>query len=124
MEAGLSQSGRRRVIILDDDEAVRDSLEILLDTHGYEVTSFASARAFLESGAAEDGGCLILDLHLPDMSGFDVLRQLDGRMKVIMITARSDAATLRSAIEAGAMILLEKPFTDQLLVSSIERTAA
>ena len=123
MEAGLSQSGRRRVIILDDDEAVRDSLEILLDTHGYEVTSFASARAFLESGEVGRGACLILDLHLPDMSGFDVLRRLEGSMKVIMITARSDAATLRSAIEAGAMTLLEKPFTDQQLVSTIEKAA-
>ena len=119
----MSRPGPHRVIILDDDEAVRDSLEILLQTHGYEVTSFSSARAFLESGETGENGCLILDLHLPDMSGFDVLRQLDGRMKVIMITARSDAATKRNALEAGAMTLLEKPFTDELLVSTIERAA-
>ena len=113
-----------QVTILDDDEAVRDSLEILLQTHGYEVTSFGSARAFLSSDAARQGGCLILDLHLPDMSGFDVLRRLEGRMKVIMITARSDAATRRSALAAGAMALLEKPFTDEQLVGTIEQAAA
>ena len=119
----MARPGPGRVIILDDDEAVRDSLEILLQTYGYEVTSFGSARAFLDSGETGEGGCLILDLHLPDMSGFDVLRQLDGRMKVIMITARSDAATKRNALEAGAMTLLEKPFTDELLVRTIERAA-
>lgn len=119
----MPRRGPSRVIIVDDDEAVRDSLEILLQTHGYEVTSFASARAFLDSGESGEGSCLILDLHLPDMSGFDVLRQLEGRMKVIMITARSDAATKRNALEAGAMTLLEKPFTDALLVSTIERAA-
>jgi two-component system, LuxR family, response regulator FixJ len=117
----LSRPGPKRVIILDDDEAVRDSLAILLETHGYEVTSFASARAFLDSGETGEGGCLILDLHLPDMSGFDVLRKLEGRMKVIMITARSDAATRQNALDAGAMTLLEKPFTDELLVSTIQR---
>ena len=120
----MPRSGPTKVIILDDDEAVRDSLQILLETHGYDVVTFESARAFLASGEAESGGCLILDLHLPDMSGFDVLRQLGGRMKVIMITARSDAATRRNAIEAGAMSLLEKPFTEELLVRTIEQSAA
>jgi len=55
------------------------------------------------------------------MSGFDVLRKLEGRMRVIMITARSDAATKQNALAAGATTLLEKPFTDDLLVSTIER---
>ena len=119
----MERSGPEKVIILDDDEAVRDSLEILLETHGFKVITFGSARAFLESGEAKPGACLILDLHLPDMSGFDVLRQLGGLMKVIMITARSDAATKRNALEAGAMTLLEKPFDDRLLVSTIEQAA-
>jgi FixJ family two-component response regulator len=114
-----------RVIIVDDDDAVRDSLQILLETHDFPVVTFASGRAFLDSGAATQGGCLILDLHLPDMSGFDVLRRLgclSNGMKVIMITARSDAATRRNAIEAGAATLLEKPFGDELLVATIRQT--
>jgi two-component system response regulator FixJ len=118
---------RRRILVVDDDDAVRDSLEFLLEANGYAVTSFASGRAFLDSGAATAGGCLILDLHLPDMSGFDVLRQLDpvrAGLRVIMITARSDAATRANAMEAGAAILLEKPFTEELLVSTIEQVTA
>ena len=118
-----SAASARKIVIVDDDEAVRESLDILLQTHGYDVTTFGSARAFLTCPEARQAECLILDLHLPDMSGFDVLRQLGGGMKVVMVTARSDAATLRSALEAGATTLLEKPFSDELLVSSIEQAA-
>jgi FixJ family two-component response regulator len=112
------------IYIVDDDEAVRDSARILLEAHGYEVQIFAAGPEFL---AAFDGAlktCLILDINMPGMSGFEVLdlvRARWPRLPVIMITGRGDKAAKARALGNGAVALLEKPFGDVALVSAIEQ---
>lgn len=113
------------VYVVDDDDAVRDSLKILLESYDLVVRDFDSVPDFL--GTAEPAGpaCLVLDLHLPVMGGFDVmntLAQRGSRLPVIVITGRGDAQTKARALQAGAVAFLEKPVDDKSLMAAI-RTA-
>lgn len=119
-----SVGGRRKVCVVDDDEAVRDSMRILLESLGMEVTDFRSATDFLAQDGETDVGCLLLDLHMPGMTGLELLEHLrdEGtRLPTIIITGRSDPVLRERAIRAGALALLDKPVDGDLLVSSLER---
>jgi len=112
------------IFIVDDDDAVRDSLRFLLEAHGMTVQDFDSTADFAEAYRAHARACLILDLHLPLMSGLEFLasRGKDGlELPVIMVTGRGDDVSRARALELGAFAFLEKPVDDRELLSTIER---
>lgn len=101
------------IFIVDDDEGVRDSLRLLLECEGLEAHEFASCRQFLDAVGPGDGDCLIVDVHMPGMSGLELLecmRRRGNRLPVIAISGRSDAATRNRARAAGALAVVEKPY--------------
>jgi two-component system response regulator FixJ len=111
------------VYVVDDDDAVRDSLKILLESYDLAVRDFGSVADFLGALDATRASCLILDLHLPVMGGFDVmntLAQRGSRLPVIVITGRGDSQTKARALEAGAMAFLEKPVDERSLMNAIQ----
>jgi FixJ family two-component response regulator len=102
-----------RVYIVDDNEAVRASLRLLVELEGLSVEDFDSGRAFLDACGASPAGCLVLDVHMPDMSGIEVLETLRRRgivLPTILVTGRSDRSLRERARAAGAVRLVEKPF--------------
>lgn len=111
----------RPVYIVDDDEAVRDSIRLLLESSGIGARDFASADQFLASDLAEMG-CLLLDLHMPGISGLDLLRLLRARgvrRPVIVVSGRRDPVQDADVRAAGASALLSKPFDDQQLLDLV-----
>ena len=111
------------IALVDDDEAVRDSLALLLRLHGFATREFASGEAFLEWAAGgESADCVLLDLRMPGMSGLDVQAELARRevgWPIVMLTAHGDVATTRAALKAGAFDFIEKPFDDEVLLQTI-----
>ena len=111
----------KTVCIVDDDEAVRDSLCLLLESGGLETQGFANADAFLENGAP-DMACLILDLHMPGTSGLELLRLLRKRglsRPVFVVSGRRDPLLDAEVQAAGATELLSKPFDDEVLLNLV-----
>jgi FixJ family two-component response regulator len=114
---------RPLVAVVDDSESVRDSLPDLLQQVGFSVQAFASAEDFLASAAADDTGCLILDVGLPGMSGPDLQDELTRRGKaipIVFITAQGDKSLPQRLIAAGAVACLFKPFSDTALLEAVE----
>jgi FixJ family two-component response regulator len=106
----------QRVYIVDDDEAMRDSLAWLLESQGFAVTAYASAEDFL--AACRDGmaGCIVLDVRMPGMSGLELYEKLNARhctLPVIFITGHGDVPMAVSALKKGAVDFIEKPFGDK-----------
>ena len=116
------------VYIVDDDEAVRDSLITLLEARGYRTQAFATAEAFLESGAASSlPGCLLLDVNLPGVGGLSLLEtigQVSPHLPVLMITGMGQVATAVQAMKAGALDFLEKPLDADSLFALVDRALA
>jgi RNA polymerase sigma factor (sigma-70 family) len=112
------------VYIVDDDEAVRHSLYLLIQSVGLMAKRCASARAFLESYDGSRPGCLLLDIRMPEMSGLELQRLLNEKqihIPVIIITGHGDVPLAVRAMKAGAMDVLEKPFNDQALLDAINK---
>src|SRR5262245_5117675 len=110
------------VHVIDDDEAMRQSLAFLLGAVGMEVQTYESAEAFLEIAPTIKAGCVITDVRMPGLSGVELLRQLRGRqisIPVIMITGHGDVPLAVEAMKIGAMDFLEKPFDDEALLASV-----
>jgi two-component system response regulator FixJ len=100
------------IYIVDDDEATRDSLRLLLEAEGFAACEFAAGRLFLDDVQPANGDCLILDVNMPGMSGLDVLEELrrqGQQLPIIIITARLDNATRNRALAGGALAVVEKP---------------
>jgi two-component system response regulator FixJ len=113
------------VYVIDDDEAVRQSLEFLLRTSGFTVRSFESAKAFLEITPQPRSGCIITDVRMPGISGIDLLRrvkELGVDIPVIMITGHGDISLAVEAMKIGATDFLEKPFDDDQLLAALRST--
>lgn len=114
------------IYIVDDDEATRDSLRLLLEAEGFDAREFAAGRPFLDYVRPAEGDCLILDVHMPGMSGLDVLDELrrrGNRVPTIIVTARLDDVTRNRALAGGALAVVEKPpGIDELL--AFVRTAS
>jgi len=112
-----------RIFIVDDDEAVRDSLEVLLMACGYETESFVSGADFLDACDGIGRGCVLLDIRMPGMDGMEVLADLHRRrpdLPVIMITGHGDVSLAVRAMKAGAVDFVEKPLREEALLESIE----
>ena len=111
-----------KVYIVDDDEAVLDSVRLLLRSVDYDVETFSSAKAFLEQAPHIRAGCLLLDVRMPGMSGLDLQQQLRQRgvpIPIIFITGHGDVPMAVQAMQAGAFDFLQKPFRDQDLLDRI-----
>jgi two-component system, LuxR family, response regulator FixJ len=110
------------VHVIDDDEALRDSLTFLLRTADLEVMSHSTAAAFLESLPLKGLTCIITDVRMPGLSGIDLLRrvrELGIEVPVIVITGHGDVPLAVEAMRFGAVDFLEKPFDDEILLQSV-----
>jgi two-component system response regulator FixJ len=115
------------ILIVDDDADVRDSLRALLESAGFDVRDFDSARAILAYDALAKGACLIADIRMPDMDGLLLQEELVNRrigLPVIIVTGHGDVPLAVRAMKAGAVDFIEKPFDDDLLLQSIGRALA
>ena len=111
------------VFVVDDDESVRASLKLLIESSGYHVVTFKSAEDFLDSSFGESPCCLILDIRLPGMSGFKLqehLVNLQIRIPVIFITGHDSYRMEDEAMRLGAIAYLRKPFDEQCLLDAIQ----
>ena len=120
-------SGELLVHVIDDDEAMRDSLEFLFDSADLPVRTHDSAVLFLQAIAEGPPGCVVTDVRMPDMSGLDLLRELRARgvrAPVIVITGHGDVPLAVEAMKAGAQEFLEKPFDDERLLEAVRRALA
>ena len=120
--ASEHRAAQQVVHIIDDDEALRESLAFLLRSAALEVRSFDSAKAFLNELPDAALGCVISDVRMPDMSGIELLRRLKELkigVPVIVITGHGDIALAVEAMKIGAADFFEKPFDDDLLVASV-----
>jgi FixJ family two-component response regulator len=115
----VTDPGIPKVFLVDDDEPVRDALQMLLGASGLRVQAFASAESFLDYYQPEYHGCLLLDIRMPGMSGLKLQEVLLARritLPIIFITAHGDIPTAVDAVKKGAMQFIEKPFDDHRLL--------
>ena len=116
-----------QVFIVDDDEAVRGSLRLLIRSVGLQAQAFGSAQEFLASYDARHPGCLILDVRMPGMSGLELQQELNRRgatIPVVFITGHGDVPMAVEAMQQGAFDFLQKPFRDQELLDRVQRALA
>ena len=112
------------VLVVEDDDAMRKAIERLLCAAGFHAVLFPSAEALLESDAANSAGCLVLDIHLPGLSGFELRRRLAAlgqNAPVIFITAQDEAATCAEAERLDCIAYFRKPFQGSALLETIRQ---
>lgn len=122
--ASMTFEPARSICLVDDDDFVRESLCALLEAHAFKVEAFASGGDFLAQPNGHADSCLLLDIHMPEMSGLDTLKKLRARksaMPVILITGRRDHVIEAQAKELGAIALLDKPVPATSLLAAIHR---
>jgi FixJ family two-component response regulator len=110
------------ISVVEDDDSVRESLQCLIRSFGFAVEAFASAEEFLKSDHLRDTRCLILDVRMRGMNGFELQRRLlasHPEIPVIFITAHGNEAARSQALRDGAVAYLLKPFTEEALLSAI-----
>ena len=111
-----------KVYVVDDDPAVRDSLEILLKLAGFDVSAFESAVKFLSDAQPGAGDCLIADIRMPEMDGLTLQQELlrrGSQLPLIIITGHGDVPLAVQVMKAGAVDFLEKPFARETLLAAI-----
>lgn len=122
-----SASNQQTVFIVDDDEAMRDSLTWLLESNGVRVCSFESGEAFLDAWRADMAGCLVLDVRMPGISGLELhekLQAMHSALPIIFVTGHGDVPMAVSALKKGAADFIEKPFNDKEILRLIEQCLA
>ena len=115
------------IVIVDDDESIRDALTSLLRSVGWRAGGFASAEAFCQSGQVHTTACLLLDVQLPGVSGLELQRQLrssQAHLPIIVMTAHGTEAIRAQALQAGAVAFFAKPFDDTALLKAIHAALA
>lgn len=113
----------RTVHVVDDDEAIRQSISFLLRKAGYTVETYPAGTAFLKAVTRKSQGCVLLDVRMPDIDGLEVQARLSQQgiaMPVVMLTGHGDVTLAVRAIKAGAIEFLEKPFERLVLIDAIE----
>ena len=117
----------RFVCVVDDDEAVRDSTQMLLGIYGYQVRAYAGARDFLAEFDAAHTGCLILDIHMPEMTGVELLALLRARgitTPTIIVSGQTDAVVGETLTRSGALAILNKPVNEGELMGFVKKALA
>jgi len=115
------------ITIVDDDEAVRDSLALLLNFRGWRCRAFASAEDCLEAWQPDWRGCLLLDLRMGGMDGLALQQALEARgshLPIVFLTGHGDIAHARAALKAGAVDFLEKPYAEEALIDAVREALA
>ena len=123
----LSPKPRPKIFVVDNDAAVRDSIKVLLEVHGLDVEDYESAGEFVRHYRRPCRGCVILDQHLPVLTGIDFLASPAGRqigLPIILVTGRGDPELERRARAAGATEFLQKPVSQHLLIATVVRVTA
>jgi FixJ family two-component response regulator len=113
---------RKLISVVDDDESVRRSMRLLVESFGFRAAVFETAEGFLKSGLVHDNSCLILDVQLPGMDGLQLQSHLATQgcgIPIIFITAYDDKESRKRAMQAGAVAFLDKPFSDEQLLQAI-----
>ena len=116
---------RNLISVVDDDESIRRTTTLLIESFGFRAATFESAEGFLKSGQLHDTSCLIADVRMPGMNGLQLQSQLAAagcRIPIIFITAYDDKESLRRAMQAGAVAFLGKPFSGEQLLQIIRST--
>jgi len=111
------------VYVIDDDQAMRDSLSFLLEAAGFDVTLFESALKFLDALPELAFGCVVSDVRMPDLDGIELLKKMKtrpGAFPIIIMTGHGDIPLAVEAMKLGAIDFLEKPFEDDRLITMIE----
>lgn len=117
-------SGEQRVYVVDDDEALRDSLVWLVESQGFAVEPYASAESFLAAYRDDMRGCLVLDVRMPGMTGLELHERLVARgsaLPIVFITGHGDVPMAVQALKKGAADFIEKPFNDKEMLRLIEQ---
>lgn len=112
------------IYVVDDDEAMRDSMTWLLEGEGYKIACFDSAAAFLGAWRSSLRGCIVLDVRMPEMSGLELQEKLDSigsHLPIIFVTGHGDVPMAVGALQRGACDFIEKPFHNEDLLARIER---
>ncbi len=115
---------QQNVLVADDDEAVRDSLRLLLEAAGYRVETFSSGKALLSALRPEEEACLVIDVKMPELGGIEVqerLRAAGFSLPVVIITGHGDVPLAVQAMKAGAVDFVEKPFTEEVILAAVKR---
>lgn len=116
-----------KVFVVDDEEAIRDSLQALLGVSGFDVRCFASAREFLAWLKADQTGCLLVDVRMPGMTGLELQKHVADScpaMSVVLMTGHADVPMAVQAMKAGAVDFIEKPFAQEALLAAVRRAVA
>jgi FixJ family two-component response regulator len=116
-------ASRELVHVVEDDDAMQESLVAVLEDAGYEVRVYANAEGFLAVGAAAPTGCVVSDVRMPGMDGLTLLRRLRAKrsaLPLVLITGHGDVSLAVTAMKAGAVDFLEKPFEPENLLAAVE----
>src|SRR5476651_436193 len=116
--------GKKQIYILDDDQSVLRSLKLLMVSYGFAVDTFSSAEEFFTAVPNSTEGCLILDIHMPGLNGWDTQQKLTKEgynLPVIVISADKDGDFKEKALKAGAVGFLQKPFEDHYLLHMVNQ---
>lgn len=114
---------KAKVYVIDDDDAMRDSLNFLLDSSGFEVTLFENAQGFLDALPGLSFGCVVSDVRMPGIDGIELLKRMKAAnpaYPVVVMTGHGDVPLAVEAMKLGAIDFLEKPFEDDRLIAMIE----
>lgn len=113
------------IFVVDDDEAVRDSLQALLQARGFEVRAFESAPKLLAAIGKDTRGCVLADVRMPEMDGLELQRRLAGHMlPVVVMSGHGDIPMAVQAMRDGAVDFVEKPYSDDTILHAVARAAA
>lgn len=110
------------ISVIDDDESIRRTTTLLIESFGFRAAAFASAESFLKSSQLHDTSCLILDVRMPNMDGLELQSELAAAgydIPIVFITAYDDRGSRGRAMQAGAVAFLDKPFSDEQLLQTV-----